>query len=101
MPKPGFRKPPQRSAISRHDHRVSAMNHQEKVLSVYRHMEALGIARSTAASPVWRLLWRVGLDAPSPLFLSFRAAAPIMGGTFGIGWFFLMLLMLRERQDLR
>lgn len=68
---------------------------------MYRHMDAIGIGRSTAAPPLWRLLWRVGMDVPPPLFLSFRAAALIMGSTFGLGWLCLVWLLPWQRQELR
>ena len=55
------------------------MDHQAKVQAMYRHMDALGVSRSTAAPPLWRLLWRAGIEIPPPLFIPFLSAALGMG----------------------
>ena len=66
------------------------MDHQEKVQAMYHHMDALGVARSTAAPPAWRLLWRAGINIPPPLFIPFLPAAVGMGAFFGFFWGALM-----------
>lgn len=54
------------------------MTHTQKVERMYRHMAALGVSRSTAAPPAWRVLWRMGIEAPPPLFMSFMPVALVL-----------------------
>lgn len=49
------------------------MTHTEKVERMYRHM---------AAPPAWRVLWRMGIEAPPPLFMSFLPVALVLGTFF-------------------
>lgn len=67
------------------------MEHREKVQRMTSHMAAVGISRSTAAPPAWRLLWRLGIDVPPPLFMSFGTLAVTTGLVFAVtmalvGW---------------
>src|SRR5690349_12297522 len=68
------------------------MTHAEKVDAMHRHMGALGISTYTAAPPAWRLLWRLGVQAPPPLFLGFWTTAIAMGSFFGFFWGLFMWL---------
>ena len=74
------------------------MDHQAKVQAMYRHMDALGVSRSTAAPPLWRLLWRAGIEIPPPLFIPFLSAALGMGAFFGFFWGAFMWLFFWTRQ---
>ena len=75
-----------------------SMTHAEKVEAMRSHMRALGVPASTAAPPAWRLLWRLGLETPPPLFLGFWPGALVMGGFFGLSWCLLMWLLLWRSQ---
>lgn len=74
------------------------MNHEVKLQALYRHMDTLGVPRSTVAPPAWRLLWRMGLEVPPPLFIPFLPAALGFGGFFGLFWGATMWLFFWMRQ---
>ena len=69
------------------------MKEPEKLEALFCHMDALGVPRSTAFPPAWRLLWRAGWRVPPPLFLSFGILAVATGLAFGVFWGLAMLLM--------
>ena len=50
------------------------------------HLRALGVPRSTFAPPFYRALWRLGIEAPPPLFTGFLALALTQGGLFALLW---------------
>ena len=76
------------------------MTHQEKIALMYRHTDALGISRGTVAPPAWRLLWKMGLEVPPPLFAPFLPMALAMGSFFAVGWGLLMWLGFWARQGM-
>ena len=76
------------------------MTHQEKLELMYRHTDALGISRGTAAPPAWHLLWRMGMEVPPPLFAPFLPMALATGAFFAVGWGVLMWLVLWARQGM-
>ena len=76
------------------------MTHSEKLEAMKRHMTALGILQSTAAPPAWKLLWRLGVEIPPPLFLGFWHAALFMGTFFGLLWGAVMWLILWSWQGM-
>ena len=76
------------------------MTHHEKLERMYRHMAALGVSKSTAAPPAWRLLWRFGVEVPPPLFAPFVPGALAMGAFFGLFWGLLMWAILWSRQGM-
>ena len=53
-------------------------------------LDQAGVWRSNAAPPLFRQLWRIGIDIPPPHFLPFAASALLFGVMFGI----LLSLML-------
>lgn len=69
------------------------MTHSEKIARLYQHLPALGISPSTAAPPLFRILWRMGIEIPPPLFLGFSSLALLMGGFFAIGFGLLLWLL--------
>jgi hypothetical protein len=59
------------------------MTHREKVAYLLRDLSQRGISKYTTAPPLYRLLWRLGLEVPPPHFASFGSLALLMGGFFG------------------
>lgn len=62
-------------------------------------MAILGVSKSTAAPPAWRVLWRFGVQVPPPLFCPFAPTALVLGVAFGLLWGLLMGAILWSRQD--
>ena len=61
-------------------------------------MGDLGVGRYTAAPPVFRLLWAMGLRIPPPLFLGILPLTLITGGVFATFWGFGMWLFAWRTQ---
>ena len=59
------------------------------------HLSSLGVPRSTYAPPFYRVLWRLGIDAPPPLFGGFLAIALPGGAFFGAAWGFAFWALAR------
>ena len=76
------------------------MTHQEKLKEMYRHMAMLGVSKSTSAPPAWRLLWRLGVEVPPPLFTPFVPSALGMGAFFAVFWGLFMWAVLWARQGM-
>ncbi|HEU0154132.1 MAG TPA: DUF6404 family protein [Arenimonas sp.] len=74
------------------------MDHDEKIARMYPHMDALGIGRSTAVPPAWRVLWSLGVKVPPPLFVPFLPMALATGAFFGMTWGLLMAFVYWSRQ---
>lgn len=68
------------------------MTHSDKLQKLLEHAPHLGISPYTAAPPLYRLLWRLGVEIPPPLFAAFLPNALLMGGFFACGWGLLMWL---------
>jgi len=65
---------------------------RERMDAAVRELERLGVEGFTAAPPLFRLLWRVGVDVRPPLFLPFGRFALLSGSFFAVGWFALRWL---------
>ena len=76
------------------------MTHSDKLERMQKHLAGLGISPSTAAPPIWRLLWRLGIELPPPLFMGFWPAAFFMGSFFGVFWGLFMWLFQWSRQGM-
>lgn len=76
------------------------MTHQEKLEEMYRHMSLLGISKSIAAPPAWRLLWCLGVAVPPPLFIPLVPCALATGSFFGLSWGLLMWALFWSRQGM-
>jgi hypothetical protein len=61
-------------------------------------LEQSGIGRNTYAPPLFRILWRCGVQVRPPHFMGFGALASLCGIWFGIGWGAVMWLMVWSRQ---
>ena len=60
------------------------MTQSSKLDRYVQQMADAGVGKSTAFPPLWRLLWRIGIQAPPPIFLGFFPLALIFGGSFGV-----------------
>lgn len=49
------------------------MNHKEKLNEMFAELPKKGINKYTFAPPIYRLLWKVGMEIPPPLFPSFTS----------------------------
>ncbi|UWX03491.1 hypothetical protein H1235_10200 [Pseudoxanthomonas sp. NC8] len=76
------------------------MTDPDKLERMRKHMLALGVSPSTAAPPLWKLLWRLGIDLPPPLFMGFWHTALLMGSFFGLFWGLFMWLFMWSRQGM-
>ncbi|MFC0682901.1 DUF6404 family protein [Lysobacter korlensis] len=76
------------------------MTHHEKLAAMHQHMIAIGVPASTAAPLAWRLLWRLGVEVPPPLFVPFATGALAMSGAFALVWGLLMWGLFWARQGM-
>ena len=60
------------------------MTQSSKLDRYVQQMADAGVGKSTAFPPYWRLLWRIGIQVPPPIFLGFLPLALILGGSFGV-----------------
>jgi len=70
------------------------MTHQEKVAYFIADLRKRGINQYTAAPPLWRFAWRLGIDLPPPHFIGFSSLALMTGVPFGLLWGLAMWLLL-------
>ena len=68
------------------------MTHQDKVDHLIEELGQQGIGPYTVAPPLFRLLWRLGLEVPPPFFLGFRQLTLLLGISFGVLWGAIMWL---------
>lgn len=73
--------------------RLGTMTHDEKVAFLLDDLARKGIGRYTVAPPIYRLLWRLGIEVKPPLFASFLSLVAITGVGYGVllglfMWFF-------------
>lgn len=73
------------------------MTHVAKVEAYTALMASRGVGASTAAPPLWRLLWSLGIELPPPPFMGTAALCVLTGGLFGaLMGLFLALAGLRR-----
>ena len=60
------------------------MRQLDKIHLAVEDLRARGVRKSTAAPHFYRLLWRLGIAVPPPLFLSFHLTLALHGCAFGI-----------------
>jgi hypothetical protein len=70
------------------------MTHKEKVDHLVDDLAKRGVGKYTAAPPLYRLLWRLGIEIPPPHFAGFWPLAIVMGVFFGVSWGLLMWFFL-------
>jgi len=76
------------------------MDHRQKVEHLLDDFSRRGIGRYTAAPPIYRLLWWLGLEVPPPHFAGFWPLALSMGLFFAVTWGLLMWLLLWRSEDM-
>jgi len=62
------------------------MTHDEKIAYYLRDMRQKGVRSWTAAPPLYRLLWRLGIKVRPPLFASFRSLSVLYLCFFLLLW---------------
>src|ERR1700692_1731967 len=62
------------------------MTLQEKIDYMVKDLSSRGIWKSTAAPPLFRLLWHMGIDIAPPIFGNFWSNALLQGGYFAVVW---------------
>jgi hypothetical protein len=60
------------------------MTDDRKIDTYKALMAAKGIATSTAAPPLWELMWSLGINLPPPLYMGFISLFLFAGSFFGI-----------------
>jgi hypothetical protein len=76
------------------------MTHEEKVAFLLNDLSQRGVSKYTVAPPLYRLLWRLGLEITPPHFASFWSLTLAMGAFFAIAWGIFMWLFLWRSEDL-
>jgi len=62
------------------------MTHKEKLNKMFAVLPKQGINKYTFAPPIYRLLWKIGIEIPPPLFSTFTSIFLFMGIFFGTLW---------------
>ena len=60
------------------------MTHARKIAAYKELMATRGISAATAAPPLWKLCWTLGLRIPPPLFMNPLLLFLLTGTSFGI-----------------
>ena len=60
------------------------MTGREKIDAAVEYLKARKVGGSTAAPPLWRLFWALGLHVPPPHFLNFGSITLVAGLPFGL-----------------
>jgi Family of unknown function (DUF6404) len=74
---------------------AGVMTHLEKVKHFVAEAKEARIRKSDAAPPLWRLLWRAGIELPPPLFMRFWSLFLLLGGYWGTLMFLFWLITVR------
>jgi membrane associated rhomboid family serine protease len=75
------------------------MTHEEKVAYLLRDLGQKGIGQYTIAPPIYRLLWRLGIEVRPPHFASFWSLAVPMAMGFAIFWGILMWFTVWQQRS--
>src|ERR1019366_2352617 len=68
------------------ENRPNGLDHEAKVARLLKDMKRRGVAVGSAAPPLFRMLWAMGISLPPPFFLGFLTNMLLMGIPMGIGW---------------
>jgi hypothetical protein len=74
------------------------MTEKEKIALAISDLTARGVSKGVAAPPLFLLAWKLGIDLPPPLFISFTGLALVNGPFFGALWGLFMWLALWSRE---
>ena len=66
------------------------MTHKEKIKKMFEELPKKGIKQYNFAPPIYRLLWKLGVEIPPPPFSSFLYDFLFAGVGFGTLWGLLM-----------
>ena len=69
------------------------MTHAEKIELLLKDLTQRGARQYTIAPPLYRVLWRLGIEATPPHFARFWSLALTMGAFFAIAWGIVMWLL--------
>lgn len=69
-----------------------SLSFEQKTQAMRRQLAERKIAPGIAAPPFWRLLWKLGIALPPPLFLGFVPLTLLCGGFFAVLWGLVMYL---------
>jgi uncharacterized protein DUF6404 len=78
---------------------VPGMTHEEKVEFLLNELSQRGVSKYTVAPPLYRILWRLGLEAKPPHFASFWSLTFTVGAFFAIAWGIFMWLFFWQGTD--
>ncbi len=73
------------------------MTHDEKVAYLLKDLGKKGIGQYTIAPPIYRLLWRLGVEVKPPHFASFWSLVGTTGVAFGIFWGIFMWFLVWQQ----
>ena len=76
------------------------MTHKEKLNKMFDELSKKGINKNIFAPPIYRLLWKIGIEIPPPLFSSFMSIFLFSGIFFGLLWGLLMWILLWRPENL-
>ncbi len=76
------------------------MTHGEKVEYLLNDLGRRGVSKYVVAPPLYRILWRLGLETTPPLFASFWWITRTMGAFFAIAWGIFMWLFAWQSEGL-
>lgn len=69
------------------------MSHTQKIGMMFDDLPRRGIGRWTFAPPLYRALWKLGVEIPPPHFSTFSFLFSFQGGIFGVWCVLLMSLV--------
>lgn len=75
------------------------MTFEQRRDAAFRLMDAAGVKPGLSRPPLWRLLWRLGVEIPPPLFMSGWGRALFSGLSFAVFWGALMWLLIWRAQE--
>lgn len=75
------------------------MTHKEKIEKMYEELHEKGVSKSNCAPPVYRLLWKLGVEIAPPLFSSFMRNLCFQGTFFAVLWGVLMWFTYWQQQQ--
>lgn len=69
------------------------LDFEHKLLAAFDLLQSRGVWRRNFAPPMFRLLWRLRIEAPPPHFCRFVHNVAVVGGAFSLLWGIIMLAL--------